>query len=245
MPAFLPFLGGIAQAFGGRAVSGIMGTRLASSFVARQQVNIPALARQLGTPTPSQSQIHAAQLQQARQQFVQSATKMAHTMGSLAALGPAAYGATRALEGFGALLLHRRRALEPFHSGIASTFRQIERQDILLGAQTARGAAPSTIALGRAFMDLREDMQPLNEVITRTTNLMGLLGLKLAGLVTEYVFKPVGKQAVKLLNSIEKRFGLDAFGRSGPQAELTHHFRQMSRGNFGRPVNRGPNERDD
>jgi hypothetical protein len=240
---FLPLLGAAARGLAGRGMASLLGGRLWTAFSAgTTAVDVAGLARRLGTPKPSQEQIKAEGQRLASEQFIASARKMATTMTSVALLGPAAFSAAKAVESFGAIVLERRRGFAMFNSGIAQSFARMERQSLLLGVRTGAGISPSTQGLARAFMALREDMQPLTEVGLRIMNVVGTTLIQFARLGI-FLMRPATWLVEKALDLIDKIPFVSVpteTGQAALQGDLRKFFREISRGNFGNPINQRP-----
>lgn len=239
---FLPLLGAAARAMGTRAVMGMGGSRLASSFAASKAVDVLDLGRRLGTPKPSQQQIDAEKMRLAREEVVRFTAGTAKAAGALASIPVAAFSLTKALEGLGGGILARRQQYETLNAGIANAFAQIRRQELVLGVQTASGAAPSTRGLANAFMALKEDIRPLTEVGVRLANVFGT-GIITAARGIVLLLTPITWSLEKLVDLIDQIPGVTVptpESQAGLQGELRDFFRQVRSGNFGNPINQRP-----
>lgn len=240
---FLPLLGAAARGLAGRGMASLLGGRLGSVFSAgTTAVDVAGLARRLGTPNPSKEQIKSEEQRLAREQFVASARKMAGAMTSVALLGPAAFSAVKAVETFGAVVLERRRGFAMFNSGIAQSFARMERQNLLLGVRTGAGISPSTQGLAKAFMSLREDIQPLTEIGLRMMNVVGTTLIQFARLGV-FLMRPLTWLVDKALDLVDRIPGVSVptnTSQAALQGDLRKFFREVSRGNFGNPINQRP-----
>lgn len=216
MPAFLPLLGGMAGSLGAGFARGMLGNsiggRLGKAFFGKDEESSNRIGYESG-----------------------------RLAGIFSGLAISAITLSKALEGAAHATLRSRQDMARFNSSISSIFAQVERQELQLAVRTAQGASGSTVALGKAFMELRQEQQPFEEIEKRSKNLLGILGYKIRTASLQ-MLGPLRTGIEKWLDKIEKRLGISNDKDSSFQGEARQFFRQYSRGEWGNPQNREPGD---
>lgn len=90
-------------------------------------------------------------------------------------------------------------------------------------------------------MKLREDSQPMTEVGIRMMNLIGTGVIQIARFVL-FISRPLTWFLDRSLDFFEWVTGLDMGmdGNQQLQGDMRKFFREISRGNFGNPINQRP-----
>lgn len=168
-----------------------------------------------------------------------AAKDVAKSAATIATLGVAGAGATRALEAFAGKLIESRESLAIFHGGIAAVFSQMERQQMTLGLRRAQATAPGVQRFADAVMQMREDTLQGRILME---NLWNSIGTGLATIVSfvSQTANPVLKQISDWLVSWGAIAPPDA-ARNRMQGDLMEFFEKMGQGQFGRPINQRPN----
>lgn len=216
MPVFLPLLGGMAGSLGAGFARGMLGKaiggRLGKAFFGKDEESSNRIGYESG-----------------------------RLAGIFSGLAISAITLSKALEGAAHATLRSRQDMARFNSSISSIFAQVERQEIQLAVRTAQGSSGSTVALGKAFMELRQEQQPWEEIGVRAKNIFGIVGYRLRTSFLEMI-GPFRSSVEKYLDKIERAMGISNNDGRGFQGEARQFFRQYSRGQWGNPQNREPGD---
>lgn len=143
------------------------------------------VTRQTGIEEPGQRDIvqasernqereRVARLEQLNQAFGNLETPMQHFKMGLLLLGaPGLFLAvTKALSGFTKGVIASNESLRRFDPAIAQSIAQMERQDLILQARTARATSGSATAVNAQWMALRDETQGLHETVKTIYNIL-------------------------------------------------------------------------
>jgi hypothetical protein len=95
------------------------------------------------------------------------------TVAALAAVPVATLGVTKAFAAVAERTMEASRDLARFNGSIATTFAMLDKQELALKARTAAGTSGTASMLGESVMEMKEAMQPVNETMKNTMNLIG------------------------------------------------------------------------
>lgn len=188
-------------------------------------------AMHFGTP-------YASEGMGAMKWLAESSKEAAKALMFVSRMGVAGLGATKALELFANNLIQSRENLSLFHGGIAATFAQMERQQLGLQLRRAQATGPGVQRFADAVMRMREDTLQGRILMDNIWNSVG------TGMATIVSFiATTAEPTLKMIQEKLVQWGVipppDA-ARNRVQGDLMDFLGQMSRGQFGQPINQRP-----
>jgi len=165
------------------------------------------------------------------------------TVEGLGKLAVSVAGIPSQVDSWAQSLIDSQKDIRMFNGQIANTFAKLRRQEITLGARTARATGGTTEALGSSLMELREEMQPLREIATNVRNIAGSAGAKFATVLVKNFAHIAGAAVGAILGAMaglatEKAIQklIDEQKKANKTAQ--NNFRRAFKDSMNQPINR-------
>lgn len=169
------------------------------------------------------------------------AAKAGLALGALGGLAPAVIRITQVLSDFAQKIIQRQRQFDFLSPSIASAFARLDYNTLRNQYRTAAGTTGTTNTLANALMRMQDAQQPIDQATKNIENVLATFAAKLATAIMAAANR--GGLTGKLEEIAQ---ALDWAARGGLKnptlntEDYRQFFREMQRGNFGKPFNQTP-----